>query len=75
LYAAWNTVGIDTKDYAEFVILTNYNLGDYYGYIDGKLFIKATDLLVNDTNNNRLFEAGGNKVFFAGWNAQSGGLT
>jgi hypothetical protein len=78
LYAAWNAVGIDTKDYAQFVIETNYFASDALAWVKKgntkELYIKASEILINDTNKQKLFEAGGNEVYIAGWNVNEEGF-
>lgn len=80
LYKAWNNMGIDATEYAQFVEQTYYFTSDALAWIkpDGeesaKLYIKASEILVNDTNKQKLFEAGGNKVYIAGWDIDSYGI-
>ena len=66
LFSAY-IAGSTTPDesYAQFLLLTDYDTNDGFGYSNNKLYIKAsfiktTELLIQDTDKNTLFAAGGN---------------
>lgn len=72
LYKAWNSLGVEYTNYAEYLKLTNFNKanGLYYGN-DGQLHVIADSLRVNkkDSTTDVLFfaSADSNEVTISGW--------
>ena len=81
LYKAWNDLGLSDIEYAKFAEQTYYFTSDALAWTQGgdgeegaKLYIKASEILVNDSNGKELFEAGGQKVEIGGWHVDKNSL-